>query len=230
MSDRRPTKHHALEKLVSMEVPVGTVIDVGILTGTQDLIASFPRVHHLLIEPIVEWNDVIIRNYRNSGIDFELLNVAASDSNTLMMMETSTISPGRPITHARLTDKTAGANLREVDVRTLDKIIEDRPHLKRPFLLKLDVDGIEMKILEGSRSILQDCSVVVIEAPLGNLLSRSNWLINCGFRIFDIVDICYYDNQLWQVDLVFVNEKMMQKYGISIHNPPSDMSKWKPFS
>lgn len=230
MSGRRPSKHHSLEKIIDLKIPVETVIDVGILTGTSDLISAFPSTHQILIEPIIEWNETIINTYTRGGVDFELLNVAASDTDGTMMMETSTVRPGQPITHARLTEKTDGANLREVEVKTLNTIISERPGLQRPFLLKLDVDGVEMQILEGARDILPDCSVVIIEANVSNFIGRSNWLANAGFKLFDIVDFCYYDNQLRQFDLLFLNSQMMDRMNLDMYKQPFNIEKWFSFS
>jgi FkbM family methyltransferase len=230
MPDRRPTKRHSLDKLIELGVPVGTVIDVGILTGTHELLSAYSATHQLLIEPIVEWNDTITSSYDKAGVDFELLNVAASNFDGTMMMETSTIRPGQPITHARLTEKSSGENLRKVQVRTLDTIVAERPYLKKPFLVKLDVDGVETQIIEGAKKILADSSVIIIEAAVGNLMSRANLLVNAGFALFDIVDLCYYDKRLWQVDLIFVNRKILQESKIIFNSPPSDMGKWEAFS
>jgi FkbM family methyltransferase len=227
--ERRPIKLHALKKIIDLKIPVATVIDVGVLTGTHDLVAAFPKVPQILIEPIIEWNDTITATYRKHNIDFELLNVAASDANGVMMMETYTVRPGQPITHARLTDKTAGANLREVEVKTLDTIIGERPGLQCPFLLKLDVDGAELKILEGARRVLPNCSVVIIEADVRNFIGRATWLANSGFQLFDLVDICYYDGQLRQFDLVFLNKFLIEEMKIDMYNEPFDISKWKSF-
>ena len=109
MSQRRPTKRHSLQKIVDLKVPVGTVIDVGILTGTHDILHVYKATKQILIEPIVEWNETIIKIYTEAGVDFELINAAASDSDGKMMMETSSVRPGKPITHARLTEKNSRA-------------------------------------------------------------------------------------------------------------------------
>lgn len=86
-------------------------MDIGILTGTGELITAFRTKKHLLVEPIVEWNETIERNYTKAGVDFTLVNVAAGNTDVTMNMETSTVFPGQAISHARLTDKAQGANL-----------------------------------------------------------------------------------------------------------------------
>lgn len=48
---RFPDRKDALAPLKAEGLAPATVIDVGVLTGTPDLMAAFPGVHHLPIEP-----------------------------------------------------------------------------------------------------------------------------------------------------------------------------------
>ena len=225
---RRPTKEDSFQKIIDLGIPVSTVIDVGVLNETIELRTIFSDKKQLLIEPIVEWNPMIRRKYEESKVDFELLNVAASDHDGTMSMEVSSVTAGVPITHARLTDAASGANTRTVPVKKLDTIVVEKA-LAAPFLLKLDVDGVEIRILEGARNMLPECNVVVIEANIRNFLERASWLVAAGFELFDIVDITYYDGRLRQVDLVFLNSAMVQARGIDMYKQTFDMSKWVTF-
>lgn len=169
---RRPLKIESFNKIKQLGIPVESVVDIGILTGTGELMAAFKDKKHLLIEPIVEWNETIERNYTNAGVDFTLVNVAASNTDGTMNIETCTVIPGQAISHARLTDKTQGVNLRAVPVRKLDSILLEYPH-PGPYLLKIDVDGVELQILEGSLETLTQVNVVVIEANVRNFIERA---------------------------------------------------------
>jgi FkbM family methyltransferase len=222
---RRPLKIQSFNKIKSLGIPVETVIDIGVLTGTGELMAAFGDRKHLLVEPIVEWNDTIKRNYAKAGIDFTLANVASSNADGTMNMETSTVYPGQPISHARLTDKSQGANLRTVLVRKLDTLLREYP-LPGPYLLKIDVDGVEVQILEGSLETLPKTNVIVIEANVRNFIERASFLLNNGFELFDIVDPCYYDDQLRQFDLVFLNSRMVTERGLDMYKKAFDMTKW----
>ena len=53
---RHPTKVDSLAKLKLMNVPIGSILDVGVKTATYELLHAFPDKHHVLMEPIVEWN------------------------------------------------------------------------------------------------------------------------------------------------------------------------------
>ena len=77
----------------------------------------------------------------------------------------------------------------------------------------IKVDGIELKVLQGSRSLFNNECVIIIEATLGDKNPRFNTLVEYlsayGFKVFDIVDPLYRprDWHLWQVDLVFVKKE-----------------------
>ena len=222
---RRPLKMEAFHKIKSMGIPIETVLDIGILTGTGELMAAFKDKKHFLVEPIVEWNDTINTSYTKQGIDYTLVNVAASNTNGVMNMETNTVLPGRPISHARLTQKEGGANIRSVAVRTIDSLMEEY-HMPRPYLLKIDVDGVELLIMEGAKKTFKDVNVIVVEANVQNFIERATFLQSNGFELFDIVDPCYYDNQLRQFDLVFLNSRMVAERGLDMYKRPFDINKW----
>ena len=74
---RGPIKNQALRVLRNRKVAIGTVLDVGVLTGTPELMEAFPDVPHILFEPVVEFNPAIERAYRRHR--FEIANVAISD-------------------------------------------------------------------------------------------------------------------------------------------------------
>lgn len=225
---RRPLKMECFNKLKALDVPIESIIDVGILTGTGELMSAFRDKKQLLIEPIMEWNETIIKSYTARGVDFDLVNVAASNVDGKMNMETCTVVPGRPISHARLTEKPLSATVREVEVRTLDSLLAERP-MPKPYLLKIDVDGVEMLILEGARKIFPDTNVVVIEANIRNFLERATFLANHGFELFDIVDPCYYDGRLRQFDLVFLNAAMVRERKLDMYKQAFEMSKWEAY-
>lgn len=78
-----------------------------------------------------------------------------------------------------------------------------------PFVVKIDVDGAELEILKGMQTCVGDVYWVVIEAVLSRLPKIVEALTQKGFQLWDIVDFAYMRAQLSQVDLVFVNRKLL---------------------
>ena len=99
---------------------------------------------------------------------------------------------------------------REIPYVALNWFADDSSHridsirCEGPILLKIDVDGPELRVLDGCRGLLAKVAVVVIEATMDHVASISEYL-DSGFVLFDIVDLCYCGPQLHQCDLVFVN-------------------------
>jgi FkbM family methyltransferase len=226
---RNPVKLEALKKLRAMNVPVGSVIDVGVNAATAELIEAYGDRRHLLIEPIAEWNERIKINYQGRVPAFEVLNVAVSDSDGVAQMKLASVIPGTPISHSNIVrGKAGGGDVREVPAARLSTLVAERT-LPKPYLLKIDVDGAEMLVLEGARDMLADCSIVVIEVKPENLFERGGFLDKAGFELFDIVDPCYYDDRFRQADLVFLNRKLIKELSLNVRLRPFDIKRWHTF-
>jgi FkbM family methyltransferase len=222
---RRPLKTESLRKILSLGVPINTILDVGVLTGTAELMEVFRGQHHVLVEPIEEWNHSIKQNYASQGIEYTLINAAASDEDGFMNIETSTVIPGKPISHAYLTQKSTGDNIRNVRVAKVDTLVRESS-FPSPYLLKIDVDGVEMAIMRGALETFARTTVIVIEANIKNFIERSSFLLDHGFELFDVVDPCYYDDRLRQFDLIFLNSNTVRDLDLDMYKQPFDFSKW----
>lgn len=207
--DRIPTKLNSLHFLRSAGLRVGSVIDVGVQKRTQELIKIFPDRKHFLFEPVRENYSAIEDNYSN--IEYELIRAAASnrDGTGTLRVRSSNPSSGY-FTSTILDDETnhpttraAYYEDREISEITLDTSIT-RKCAAKPYLLKLDVDGDEPKILDGASSILQHTSCIIIEASARNLAERAHLISSLGFVLWDIVDLNYYRGNLSHMDIIFL--------------------------
>lgn len=216
--DRVPTKSSALEQIDRMGIPVGSVLDVGILYGTKPLMVHYRHLRHLLFEPVQEFHDHIRKNYED--VDYVLEGVALSDKDGESFLEVSTIREDSAITHSRLTKEPKG-NSRIIQTARLDSVMKKYDSAK-PYLLKIDVDGVELSILSGAEETLKECSVVILEAHPRDFLDRSGFMLRHDFVLLDVVDICYYDGVLRQFDMVFTNKKFFDgRFGVDL-----DYKKW----
>jgi len=208
----------SLRVLLDCGIQVKTILDVGIYTGTQPLMEVFPKTKHHLFEPVDLHFNTISANYKN--IPHELHHVALSDTDGRVYLACCSINNGEKITHSQIVPKKLNSkdmpglvSCTEVRQAKLDTII-DGNLVPSPYLLKVDVDGYEIPVLKGALRVLNNSSVVVIEAPLNkanlpNFFERSQYLMDSGFYLVDIVDLAYYDGVLWQADLVFVRKDIV---------------------
>ena len=206
----KPTKDSIFQRLVNFGVTIDTVVDVGVLKGTPELLKGFPKAKHFLFVPLDIYFDQIKINY--ASYDYQLFNVACSDVDGECFLVHRCIDGTGNITHSHVTTtpvlvgKEGVVECKLIKQVRLDSM--DIP-VKGNMLLKIDVDGVELLVLKGAKELLARTTVVVIEASLGELLERANYLAKLGFQLFDIVDLCYYYSTLSQVDLVFVRKDVI---------------------
>jgi FkbM family methyltransferase len=216
---RFPAKANVLRFLREIGVPIGTVLDVGAHAETVELRLAFPDKLHVLFEPAADFHEAIRRNY--AGLDYVLAPLALSDADGSGFLRKNAIDGGA-VSHATLIDGADGGPAELVVTARLDTFMANRDD-ERPYLLKVDVDGYELPILRGAERVLDDVSVLIVEAPLDQLVERLNFVVARGFRLFDIVDQCYYYDMFSQVDLVFVAERYFE-------NPAMRPWQTRPFS
>lgn len=211
--DRRmPTKRSSLRFLRQNGVTVGTVLDIGVQHKTKELMDAFPDHKHLLFEPVEESYPYIEKNYQS--FDYELVKAAVSNTDGEGQLEVRTRAEGShfltsTVVHAATPAQNAGmiaTSTRKVRKITLDSYLA-RKSYETPFLLKLDVDGNELDILQGASETLKSTSCVIVEVALSNLFERGQFLIDKGFVLWDIVDLGYYRDNLYHADLVFVSKE-----------------------
>ena len=208
----------SLRVLLDCGIQIKTVLDVGIYTGTQPLMDVFPKTKHHLFEPVNLHFKTISANYRN--IPHELHHVALSDADGNVYLACSSINNDGKITHSQVIPKKLKSkdmpglvSCTEIRQAKLDTIIGEN-FVPPPYLLKVDVDGHEIPVLKGAPRVLNNSSVVVIEAPLDkanlpHFFERSQYLMDSGFYLVDIVDLAYYNGVLWQADLIFVRKDIV---------------------
>jgi len=201
---RRATKIDSFNKIKDMGIPVSMVVDVGVMTGTSELMICFKDVPHLLFEPVEEHFGAIKRNYAN--LEYTLYPIALGRRKEEVAYAVSSVVGGTP-THARPAEG-ADKSARRIKVDKLDHYEDD---LCPNFLLKIDVDGEELAVIAGAAEMLRYASVICIETNIYNIGERMGQLLVSGFDLFDIVDLCYYDNQFVQCDLIFVKSKFLKK-------------------
>jgi FkbM family methyltransferase len=221
----RIAKTQSLKALATIMPPPQTILDVGVLTGTYELVQAFPRAHHVLFEPVKEHHASITANYTKWKVKYSLIPCAVSSQCGHVNLKTWSVYPGQGISHARMsTDSTPSSDsTAAVQMITLDSFAGSQA-LPGPFLLKVDIDGLEHKVLEGAKQTLEQCSAVVVEARPANFDAIVTMMARIKFKLFDIVDFCYYNNKLAQFDLCFIHPTVWE--ASPIYKDGFDINKW----
>lgn len=205
---RYPDAKNALQSLLALGIEINSILDVGIHHGTPPLMQCFPHHKHYLFEPIDEHFDLIRRNYEH--MNYDLQHVALSNSDGEAWQVGESLKGGSTVTHSHLSDvevsKEQNPNLiscKKIRKARLDSLVAALKPMP-PYLLKIDVDGHEIPILQGATEALKQASVVVMEVTAATLIPRGQVLTQQGFQLFDIVDFNYYCDLFYQADVIFV--------------------------
>lgn len=184
-----------------------SVIDVGALDGTIHLYQAFPEAHHLLIEPIAEYLPKL-QDICASLPHAEYVEGAASDETRpgeiaiFPSMIQSALVTSESVRNETL-------SYRPINFWRVDDLIKERD-LEGPILVKIDVDGEEVRIIRGCEHALSKIEGFIVEVTiLDQIHDVIAQLKEYGFVIHDIIEPLYRpkDQFLWQVDMVFLREE-----------------------
>lgn len=101
----------------------------------------------------------------------------------------------------------------EIEICKLDTAMADSP-FGAPDIVKIDAEGLDLKVLEGAAKTLRETEIVLIEASVSNpdypnsVLAVVKKMDQLGFRLFDFTDLNRTPNRnlLWLVEGVFVRK------------------------
>jgi FkbM family methyltransferase len=202
----------ALRQLKSIGCRARTVIDVGVAYHTSELYEEFAGARFLLIEPLVEFEVSLREICRRYKAEYVL--AAAGEA-----PGTATLSVHSDGFSSSLLKEVEGPAVdgmpRQVPVVTIDGLCAEKK-LVGPYLIKVDVQGAELRVLEGTRRTLEQTEAVILEvswfgfmigAP--QLYDVLSWMKQVGFVAYDIFGFLYrpLDRALAQADIVFVRER-----------------------
>jgi len=207
----RKNLDEAIDHLKKFDFQPETIIDVGVAYGTPGLYGKYKCAKYLLIEPLYEYEDSCNNIVEKYGGDYVL--AAASSSNG-----EAQINVHPDLSGSSMFKESEGPHIdgtpRIVPTITLDSIYEQK-ELQGPFLIKLDTQGSELKVLAGAKKVLIDTEVIILEAFLHHFYKDTPlmadiilYLIEKDFFVYDIFGALTrpLDDALAQVDLVFVKK------------------------
>jgi FkbM family methyltransferase len=193
-----------------------TIFDVGASYGiwSNAVCKLFPKANYYLFEPLVDhlplyqkYLDVVLSMHPN----FQVHKVAVGNRSGKIEMYTE------PNMYGSTSLDMSGIEMftpLEVPMIRLDEAI-GALDLPVPQLMKIDIQGGELAVLEGFKQHLHQVEVLLLETWLirgygkqtPTLLELSNWLQDYGFHLADFTG-CYRgpDGTLEAQDCIFVNK------------------------
>jgi FkbM family methyltransferase len=181
-----------------------TVIDVGVADGTFELYEGFPDARFLLIEPMSEFDDTLRFVAKRYGAT--VVRAAADDAHGELQISVLDDLHGVSLLRAD------GIHQRTVPTVRVDDVCRQEG-LEGPYVLKVDVQGAELRVLDGAPRVLAQCAVVILETSLfeftpgmPQIADVVAYLGERGMVPYDIFSAYTrpLDGALAQVDVAFV--------------------------
>jgi len=193
-----------------------SVIDVGAALGDWSLACSkiFPNAKYVLVGPLSEYSRALKHAMENIK-QAVYINQAAASSEGKTEMYVHKDLVGSSLKAEVETYNQQNTHKRKISELTLDSLIQKK-YLDTPFLIKLDVQGAEIDVLDGAENMLKSTEVVVVEVSLfkgfvdGHEFQEViSYMKNRGFVLYDLYGLNYrpYDRAPSQIDVVFVPEQ-----------------------
>lgn len=175
-----------------------TVVDVGVAFGTWELYRAFPQAHFLLVEPLRDYEPDLQKIAAQYRCDIVYKALGEAEERREINVDPHILT--RSSLHERTALTCTGSPLetREIEVTTLDKLLECHPNLERPLLLKIDTEGFELNVIRGGEQFLQHTDVVIAEVSIAERFAGSYAFAEFiaamderGFAVHDVLRLSY---------------------------------------
>ena len=210
-----------LIKLIN-KYKIDLVLDVG---ANEGQFAKKIREHGYIkkiisFEPLSCAYDKLIKNSKNDDNWKIFRRCAIGNENTKSQINISNYSLSSSLlefdnAHLKARPDIAMINSEAVDIIRLDSLFDELNFKDNKILLKMDTQGYESHIIDGSKKMLQQCKIVFSELSLHNLYKQQKTWIDIieklkqsEFKLASIENGFFNpsNNLLLQVDAIFIKE------------------------
>ena len=204
-----------LYPLLNRTNQIKTIIDVGSNKGQFSLLGSsiFPAAKIYSFEPQIKYlnlQKIILGKKKVKYFNFGLGNLKKKINFYITNREDSS-SFLKP-TQIKM-DKYKIKKIEKISVKRLDGIIS-ASEIKRPSIMKLDVQGYELEVLKGSKNLLKNIDFIITEISFKKIYKNQvtrkkllKFLNKNNFKSKKMLNISKMNNKLFQGDVLFVRNK-----------------------
>lgn len=190
------------------------IVDIGANHGTwtKEALNHFPDAYYTLLEPQYWLKDSISDLLKsNPKITFHEVGAGAKEGSFKFTIVGRDDSCSFRYTEEEA--KAQGYKQIEIPVVTLNGLLNNS-ELPVPDLIKIDAEGLDIEVLQGSDSFFGKTEIFMVEAGVVNkafdnsFLKLLTFMDNNGYRLFEITDLNrpFQPPVLWLVELVFIKK------------------------
>jgi len=153
---------------------IETILDIGANTGqfAKSMHELFPKARLYSFEPLKDCYDELLVQFKNVP-QFQAFNVALGDETGLVEIHRSEYSPSSSLLPMKELHKTCFPYTKEEIIQKINIVrlddIADSLNLRKPMLVKLDVQGYEDKVISGGKSVIGQADIVITELSVEQL-------------------------------------------------------------
>lgn len=187
------------------------IVDVGANHGswTREAVQYFPRAHYTLVEPQHELR-IHSQDLIDRGFHIHWINAGASDRSGVSLLYILGPDHSSTLLQAPRTESESVRTI-EVPLRTLNEIVASSG-LPVPAMVKIDAEGLDLKVLAGASELFGKTEIFLAEASIGQAdfantaLAVIEKMSDAGYRLIDITDMnrSPIHGVLWLCEFVFL--------------------------
>jgi FkbM family methyltransferase len=208
----RQTMEESLEQIKSLGFYPDLVIDIGAADGTPPLQTCFPKADFFWVEPLAEFRDSLEALKQKYKGDYVIAAMGKKPGELDIQVK------GDKVGSSLLANAGESDNLQEsrkIKVITLKDLATEKFSSFQRAVLKVDVQGYELEVLEGAGDFLHRIDVIILEVSFFKFLKDCpefydvvDYMKKKSFVVYDIIGGINrpLDHALGQKDLVFVKE------------------------
>ncbi len=187
------------------------ILDVGAnhASFTREAAHYFPRAHYTLVEP-QEQLRVHVQDLIDRGLRIHWINAGASDQAGILPLYIIGSDQSSTFLQVPRTERDSVRTV-EVPLRTLNEIVASSG-LPVPAMVKIDAEGLDLKVLAGASELFGKTEIFLAEASIGQTdfantaLAVIEKMSDAGYRLIDITDMnrSPIHGVLWLCEFVFL--------------------------
>jgi len=201
-----------------------TIVDIGANEGqfAKRMRALFPDTRIISFEPIDFVYDKLVNNFEDDN-NFIAYNVGLGEKEETMKLWLNEYSPSSSLlkmtTHLDHFDFAKHSNEIEINVSRLDSF-KDVINQQIPYMVKIDVQGYEGKVINGGLEVIKNAQLVITEVSFSELYDNQalfddiySVLKGLGFKYAGNLEQLYspVNNEILQADTIFINKNKISK-------------------
>ena len=191
------------------------ILDIGANHGlwTREAMRFFPDARYTLVEPQDNLK-THIQDLIDRGCKIQWINAGASNRSGTLLFTITKRDDSCSFAYSEEQARAAGFQQTTVPVKTLNEIAASVGG-DLPDLVKIDAEGLDLKVLAGASDLLGKTDIFLVEAVLrggggyeNTVADVIKFMANAGYRLLDITDLNRSPKHgvLWLCELAFLKD------------------------